>query len=519
MKFTYVTQKMRHLDFFGLSSNPFPVVPDDEAFYCSDHIEQIISEIVYGITTGKGFMVLTGEVGLGKTTIARRIVNLLEQDGIETSLVLQTACQGADLLMEIIRDFGIDTQTTVKKEPGFGDHINYLREFLVSQNQQGKNCAIIVDDAQNLNQESLELIRMISNLETSRQKLVQILLVGQPELIATLNETSLRQLKSRIIVRQEAKPMTRPELKHYVEFKLNRAGNTGLVTVDPSAIKTIYKRTRGNFRHSNILLDRCLHVAYLQDTTHLTKGIVSLANEDLEGKQRMLTKKVVALGLSSVLLLVLAGAVHLYDLNLYHLFKSSGESQSRPHEAGVAQVNVLPLITGSDAENLPLQDAADHTSPPSGAISKFLEAYDLSRFEESFSTAVKSNQLENTARSIFQQTGYQLVQLAEVPDRLRAQYGILSYPLPGGDQGDSHYLFWKPLFSLDTYYYAYKGQEIYALQERMAQINLYSAALDGVVGRNLMKGIVAFQQQAGLPITGYPDATTIFLLCHFEGKN
>jgi general secretion pathway protein A len=198
-----------YLDYFGFSCNPFPVVPDYEKLFLSDHIDMMISELVHGIQARKGFMVLTGEIGLGKTTVSRKIVSILEEKNVETSLIFHTLYKNPELLREIVRDFGLHTDSLK-----LSDLMRLLYKFLIDQAKQGKNCVIIIDDAQNLSTKNLELIRMISNLETNRQKLVQILLVGQPELLSKLDSLELRQLKSRIIITEEAHPLTHEELKN-----------------------------------------------------------------------------------------------------------------------------------------------------------------------------------------------------------------------------------------------------------------------------------------------------------------
>ncbi len=184
----------KYLDYFGLSFNAFPVVPDVDNFFLSRNIDQVITEIVHGIDTRKGFMVLTGEIGLGKTTICRKIMKILEEKQVETSLVFHTAYQDVELLREINFDFGLEAGTL-----DLGSQMKSLNNFLLSKNAEGKNCTIIIDDAQNLSHKSLELVRMISNLETDHQKLVQILLIGQPELIDKLNSPDLQTKKNKRI--------------------------------------------------------------------------------------------------------------------------------------------------------------------------------------------------------------------------------------------------------------------------------------------------------------------------------
>ena len=159
-----INDEMRHLSYLGLRHNPFPVAPDNANFFISETIDRVITNIVHGVLARKGFMVLTGDIGLGKTTISRRLITLLEKKGVATSLVFHTTYQDVELLREIINDFGLESASLT-----FSDQMNVLNRFLLDQSNRGKNCAIIIDDAQNLNRRSLELVRMISNLEADRQ--------------------------------------------------------------------------------------------------------------------------------------------------------------------------------------------------------------------------------------------------------------------------------------------------------------------------------------------------------------
>ncbi|MEA1936401.1 MAG: AAA family ATPase, partial [Thermodesulfobacteriota bacterium] len=302
-----MNEELRHLDYLGLKHNPFPVAPDYENFYLSEHIDRIISEIVHGIVTRKGFMILTGEVGLGKTTISRKIISTLEEKGVETSLVLHTFYRDVELLREINRDFGLHTDSLQ-----LSDQMKILSDFLLRENRNGKNCAIIIDDAQNLNYRNLELIRMISNLETDSDKLVQILLIGQPELMDKLSSPRLRQLKSRIIIKEETLPLNQEELRNYILFKLNMAGNKGEITLARGSLQKIYKYSQGNFRIINILMDRCLYVTFLYNTAKIDKSIVDAAIGDLNQVKGTRKKRTVGLYIIIILgFLTVGGALYL----------------------------------------------------------------------------------------------------------------------------------------------------------------------------------------------------------------
>lgn len=259
-----------YLRYLGFRRNPFPVAPDVEHLFLPPRTDTLLTEILHGIYTRKGFMVITGEVGLGKTTLSQHILNILEEDGeVETALVLNTFLQGTELLGEIIRDFGIET--TESSHQGL---IMVLNHFLIERYQAGRNCALIIDDAQNLSVESLELVRMISNLETNASKLVQILLVGQPEFQDKLETHSLRQLKSRIMIHATVEPLDRDALRQYVFFKMSAAGNSGGVIVPESCVGLMHQLTHGNPRLVNRLMDRALYGLFAYNTTRVTHSLL-----------------------------------------------------------------------------------------------------------------------------------------------------------------------------------------------------------------------------------------------------
>ncbi len=244
-----------YLDYLGLTSAPFPVSPDAEHFFFTAGIESVVSELLHGLLTRKGFLVLTGEVGLGKTTICRRLLQSLEeQGGVDTSLVIHTLCQGKELLDAINADFGI-RELGVDLRGG----LDALNRFLLERNAAGRNCVILIDDAQNLDAESLELVRMISNLETGAEKLVQILLVGQPELITRLEQEALRQLRSRIAIHAQVRDFDLAETRQYLFFRLNSAGHTGRLVIPEASVRLLHRLSRGNPRRIHLLMDRALY--------------------------------------------------------------------------------------------------------------------------------------------------------------------------------------------------------------------------------------------------------------------
>ena len=260
----------QYLSFGGLTHNPFPMAPDDTDFYVSDAIEEIIQEIVQSILLKKGFMLLTGEIGLGKTTLTRRIISILETQNVEISLVLQACYQENELLAAINRDFGIvhDDLTMTRQ-------MELLNQFLLDKNQEGVNCAIVIDDAQSLTFKSLELIRMISNFEADQEKLVQVLLVGQTELMEKMQSHELRQLKSRVVVWKNPVPLNQSEIARYIQFKMNKAGDTGRIQIRKNALARLYKLSGGNLRRVNVIMDRALSQAFAKETLTIKKQFIN----------------------------------------------------------------------------------------------------------------------------------------------------------------------------------------------------------------------------------------------------
>ena len=507
--------ELKYLQYFGLSRHPFPVAPDADKFYISEHIEQIMAEIVHGILTRKGFMVLTGDVGLGKTTISRRLLNILESKGVETSLVFHTTYQDVELLREINRDFGLECDSE-----RFGDQMKVLNDFLMERNRRGGNCAIIIDDAQNLDTKSIELVRMISNLETNQAKLVQILLIGQPELMDKLDTPELRQVKSRIMIQEEARPLTLAELEHYLMFKLNAAGNRGKISIPKSALKAIHGICGGNFRRVNVLVDRALYVAYLRQTQTISAAVAREAQKDLRAgtrKKRGLIPSagaplVSVLAAAAIILAIVAGVS---DPGRFW----PGSRPATPSPVREAPVRAVPEravpIRVSHKVSLPGKKVITPPEATPPAIVKFLEDNGLTEYRKLFYEALKENRVQEAARQIYKETGLQLVTLKAVPDHLRAVYGILAYP---AGPGESYYLFWRPAFVIERFYYHYKGDEIQELQRRLSLAGFYEDRPDNTVGKNLMLAVNRYQQKANLEISGFPDETTIFLLCHEDGE-
>jgi general secretion pathway protein A len=295
--------------FFGLKENPFTLSPDPRYLYLSPQHREALNCLIYGIHEKKGFMVITGGIGTGKTTLCRSLLAGLD-DSVATALIFNPALSDLELLKTINQEFG------VRMGRGRGTKKRYLdalNAFLVQNFATGKNAVLLIDEAQNLPHSVMEQIRMLSNLETVREKLIQIILLGQPELLRLLALPSLRQLNERITVRYDLKPLVREDVRHYVEHRIATAGERTEAIFVPGSYGRIYRASRGIPRRINAICDRALLVAYGKDLRTVDRRIVRTAIRDIGpgyltdagsgGMNRIVLRVVVAALVAAVLLL------------------------------------------------------------------------------------------------------------------------------------------------------------------------------------------------------------------------
>lgn len=236
-----------------LVRDPFPVTPDFETYFFSERLRARYEDLLSAVALRKGFVLVTGDVGVGKTTLARLLINAMQGQGVRTALVINTFVQGQELLRVINRDFGLEARAD-----SIEGLLEELHVFLLEQFAAGSNCVLVIDDAQALAVESLELLRQLSNLETSRHKLLQLVLVGQPELLELLERDDLRQLRSRIAMHLQLEPMTLAEMDAYLFHRLAAAGNGAALKVDADAMELLWRSTSGFPRRVHMVMDRCL---------------------------------------------------------------------------------------------------------------------------------------------------------------------------------------------------------------------------------------------------------------------
>lgn len=261
---------------WGMVAHPFPVTPDETRYYFTPEIEDLYSELRHFVEMRKGFMLLTGDVGLGKTTLLRRLLASFDRSQVNTALVLTGFLDQAELLEAIARDFGLQLKPGARRF----DHLDALYRFLLAESDAGKNNLLVIDDAQALDAQALDVVRQLSNFETAQSKLIQIVLCGQTELRESLDQHGLRQVKSRIALARELHPLDAIQVRQYIQHRLTAAGGAPL-PMDAAALARLHALTGGFPRRIHHLMDRCLYALMASDARALDAATVDRAWADL----------------------------------------------------------------------------------------------------------------------------------------------------------------------------------------------------------------------------------------------
>jgi general secretion pathway protein A len=269
-------------EFFGLRANPFNVNPDPRYLFLTRHTEEALACLTYGIQSRKGFVLLTGEVGTGKTTLINKLLEWLRAQQVPTAFIFNSRMNVPQFLDYMMADFGLPSDTRSKSQI-----LIRLYNWLLERYRAGETAVLIVDEAQNLPDEVLEEIRMMTNLETFTEKLLQIVLVGQTELEHRLKHPNLRQLRQRLTLRAKTHPLTADESRAYIHQRLRIAGSNGQQIFDPEALTAIHRYSGGIPRVVNLLCEHCLVSAFVdQQKTVSTTVVDAVARDfDLEGNQ------------------------------------------------------------------------------------------------------------------------------------------------------------------------------------------------------------------------------------------
>lgn len=261
--------------YYGFKEKPFQLSPDPRFFFASDHHQRALSYLQYGLDQGEGFIVITGPIGTGKTTIARNLLSQIGDESIVAAQLVTTRLDPQELLALVVSEFHIESKGESK-----ADLIKAIENFLVALHKQGKRALLIVDEAQNLPSETVEELRMLSNFQMDNKPLIQSFLLGQEELKPIIQAPNMEQFRQRIIASAHLKPLSAEEVKEYINHRLHQAGCNKEHLFSDNAFELIHEKTLGVPRKINIFVDRLLLFGFLEELESInSEAIMSVAEE------------------------------------------------------------------------------------------------------------------------------------------------------------------------------------------------------------------------------------------------
>ena len=477
------------LSALGLTRSPFPPTPDADSYFFTPHLQEQFAEVMHCIEARKGFLLLTGEVGLGKSTLVRRLLNTLDGERTRTALVFNTFLQGAALLAAVLRDFGLVSRSELEAD------LVTLNNFLLQSHRDGKTCLLIIDDAQNLSVPSLELVRLLCNLETGQEKLLQILLAGQPELETILAGSALRQLKSRIVKHARLRGLGAQEVGRYFEFRITAAGGAGRISLVPAAARLLHQATGGNLRQIHLVLDRCLYGLAATGKGAIGKPLLTAALKDVAlpsapGERLWRSSRAVAAGL--VCVSALGGASLMYAHGVIWTSPparvaavSAPAPSAKPHAVLAAQPGT-GTGTGTVAGAISPAPALNAPTPRTAEVTNNCH-----------------QQLVSSGQAVVSQW---LPPLAA--EKLKTAPGVC---LTSRDQ--QIWVSWHANPASAQAMLPVVSEATRAMQSRLAHMGwLEPDLVDGMNGPKTSAALQSFHRSLGLPAIGRPDELTYMLL-------
>jgi general secretion pathway protein A len=275
-----------YTQFFKLNHSPFSIAPDPRFLFMSERHREALAHLLYGVSGGGGFVLLTGEIGAGKTTVCRCFLEQIPEN-CNVGYIFNPKLTVNELLKSICDEFRIDTQSESGDPASIKVYVDALNAFLLQAHAQGRHNVLIIDEAQSLSAEVLEQLRLLTNLETNERKLLQIILIGQPELRSLLEQPELKQLAQRVIARYHLDSLSRAETSRYVQHRLAVAGINGISPLPQALMKPIHQLTQGVPRRINLLCDRALLGAYAEGKPTVNRRILGKAAHEVLGKQKL----------------------------------------------------------------------------------------------------------------------------------------------------------------------------------------------------------------------------------------
>jgi general secretion pathway protein A len=326
-----------YLTFFKLSENPFKLTPDPNYYFFSKDHKVAIETLLYFYNSDESFAVITGYPGVGKTITIRKFIEEIN-DKVEIAYIIFPNLSPVELFMAILEDLKIQISENITKNKLF----SILRDYLITKKKEGKKVIVIVDEAQNMPVETLEELRIISNLETKDEKLIKILLVGQEELLSKIQSQELKQLRQRITIFCQIKPLNFEQTKKYVLFRIHKAA--GQIDISEKAFKTLYKITQGNPRLINQIMERALIAAFLEELQKIDKQHIISAAKSLEINVNNQYNKKVAFSLFMAIFIILSASFGVYKFLLNQKENNKNQDNFTKITLNPPQVQEKPKI-------------------------------------------------------------------------------------------------------------------------------------------------------------------------------
>jgi type II secretory pathway predicted ATPase ExeA len=491
----------------GLKSNPFSIATSEKGYYQTESTKAILEELVHGIQTKKGIMLLVGEVGVGKTSLCLQILRQLHSREVYSAWIFNVISQKEELLEAITRDFGL-------KPPERSSIVGYqhiLNQFFLQCYQQQKICVIIVDEAHNLSLHCLEALRMLSNLEYDGNKLVQILLIGQPELNVLLNREHMRQFKSRVSIALELPQLSRQELKGYVDFKLATADSQ--LRVHDKSKRLLWTVSRGNLRLVNLIMERALYACVAMQVQRLTPKVMRRAiqevaryQSDIKNNLNKKNKKI-ASSLAGILLIFVLATILLFP------FPIGNGKNTTLFEFTVNRLSTVPHVPVAFKQKIDKNGTnileKEWDTALLRDIDAFLSPFDIFFLKPKLGRAIASNNLPYLAGNLPQ--NMQLIRLNTAPEQSGMDLTI--FPWKKYTHTDPEWIgIWKTPIDTSQFHPGYAAPEIKTIQKKLHEKNYLQEEPDGVYGTQTWYALSRFQEQKGLSPTGWPDYTTLYFL-------
>jgi general secretion pathway protein A len=356
--------------YFGLKQEPFSIAPDPRLLFMSEQHREALAHLLYGVQGGGGFVLLTGEIGTGKTTVCRSFLDQVPGH-VNLAYIFNPKLTVPELLETVCHEFGIAVQLPAQRAATVKDYLGPLNAFLLQAHAAGRSNVLVIDEAQNLASEVLEQLRLLTNLETNERKLLQIILIGQPELRAMLARPELEQLAQRVIARYHLQALGVAETAQYVRHRMEVCGLQGPLPFDRGALARVHAATRGVPRRINLLCDRALLGAYGNGEAHVTRRTMDRAAAEVfprEAGARAAWPRMALAG--SVGVLAGAGLLFAATRGVEHVGVVAERASMKPAKAAPAQaVRVtVPAVPAVPAATVATPVAVAPAAPPPAAV-------------------------------------------------------------------------------------------------------------------------------------------------------